>query len=628
MSLYNNESKNEKVENIKKNKKLEEEILKNLLSTHLNIRLSKLESSSSTQISDLKKASKNFKEFINNIQELSKNIEAEKNKEKKEENKENNINNNLVRYSMKKSNELNNSINSIKNQNTPKQEKKDLRNRSNTLGFSKFLQLKKIATEVNLNKTNKLAEDKKNNINNNKKVKMKSPEKNKEHKIIFLNKELTKNNTPKKTKNNFIENSIKIPKTEKIPKKMTDKTKKVFINKAIKNRNKNNNNILRTSINNNNNFYDKKLTDINNINSMKSSFSSKKEKKIKFNEIDNNSNNMIINNNFADVQNIVKLVDNVHQNIEKILNNNKSKDFSSRSFVISSDYLNNRNHSNNNSNKKSEFTLKKKYLSKKERIFRINVLEIFKKDKKILANILNYLTNIEIISFYSINNFFNKSRILLLDKKKEKLLSQLNLKKDETIDNKINEIIKVFPEEKLKNQKKFEISEDTKNKIKEINEKKLLEKSENDDDNINIIVYRILFVFLGEEKIYMTLTKNFFWKKCFNYFKENCDGNIGELIIDKIHMFKFGVKEFNEIEDILKKDKKELINKICNNTDLLIIPLIKEALEYFGIIYSPDKTEGNLMIKNLRKNQIIINYLNNLKVRYFLSKYNEDDDED
>ena len=57
---------------------------------------------------------------------------------------------------------------------------------------------------------------------------------------------------------------------------------------------------------------------------------------------------------------------------------------------------------------------------------------------------------------------------LLLDKKKEELLSQLNLKKDETIDNKINEIIKVFPEENLKNQKKFEISEDTKNKIKEI----------------------------------------------------------------------------------------------------------------------------------------------------------------
>ena len=184
MSLYNNENKNEKVENIKKNKKLAEEILKNLLSTHLNIRLSKLESSSSNHISDLKKTSKNFKEFINNIQELSKNIEAEKNKEKKEENKENN-NNNLVRYSMKKSNELNNSINSIKNQNTPKQEKKDLRNRSNTLGFSKFHQLKKIATEVNLNKTNKLAEDKKNNINNNKKVKMKSPEKNKEHKMFL-----------------------------------------------------------------------------------------------------------------------------------------------------------------------------------------------------------------------------------------------------------------------------------------------------------------------------------------------------------------------------------------------------------------------------------------------------------
>ena len=56
--------------------------------------------------------------------------------------------------------------------------------------------------------------------------------------------------------------------------------------------------------------------------------------------------------------------------------------------------------------------------------------------------------------------------------------------------------------------------------------------------------------------------------------------------------------------------------------------LIKELFEYFGIIFSKDKTEGNIYINNLKRNQIIINYLNNLKVRYFLSKYNEEEEDD
>ena len=58
------------------------------------------------------------------------------------------------------------------------------------------------------------------------------------------------------------------------------------------------------------------------------------------------------------------------------------------------------------------------------------------------------------------------------------------------------------------------------------------------------------------------------------------------------------------------------------------MPLIKELFEYFGIIFSKDKTEGNIYINNLKRNQIVINYLNKLKVKYFLSRYNEDEDED
>ena len=59
----------------------------------------------------------------------------------------------------------------------------------------------------------------------------------------------------------------------------------------------------------------------------------------------------------------------------------------------------------------------------------------------------------------------------------------------------------------------------------------------------------------------------------------------------------------------------------------MIAPLIKEALEYCGVIFDPEKTQGNIIIKNLKNNQVIINYLNNLKVRYFLAKYEEEEDD-
>ena len=141
------------------------------------------------------------------------------------------------------------------------------------------------------------------------------------------------------------------------------------------------------------------------------------------------------------------------------------------------------------------------------------------------------------------------------------------------------------------------------------------------------MIYKILFIFLGEEKIYNIINKDIFWIKCYIYFNDNSKKNVIDFVVQKILLFNFSVKEFNIIENLLKENKDEIINEISNNKNFLI-PLIKELLEYFGIIFSKDKTEGNIYIKNLRRNQVIINYLNNLKVRYFLSRYNEEEDDD
>ena len=670
MSLYNNENENENNKKSILNKVFPKEILQDILNELLNKKLIKLENSSKNQISDLSKISKNFQEFSNHIQQISNNI-SEKNKST-EENKNsgnnepmklniNNNANNILKHSIKKLPEFGNDIiiTTKKNNNV-----NNIRTRSNTLGINKFNQLKKQNTEVNLNRES---------FNSNhirQKSKLKSPEKNnyKINKNINIAKDLGKNATPKKNnKIEFIvENKQNFPKTEKIQKKINEKIKKQndynknsknnidnkymnefdnlnigfnkqIINgptkKEIKEKNKIKKDIIKANKKLNDNYikneFDIEKKNKNGFNNLRTSFYSKKDKKLILNERNNTMNN---STNLNDIQSIVKLVDNVNQNITKILNDNNSNEIFIPNNLRNSVKLSKEKNNLNNLNiKNKEFTLKKKYLTKKEKVVNINAFEIFKKEKKILKNILKYLTENDLIFFYSLNNYFNKERIAYFDNKKEDLLSILNLKKEETIENKINEIKKEFNKEKLLQIKKFEISENLKEKIKLINTREFLNEILNREmNNISgniITIYKIFFVFFGEEKIYSTLNADIFWKKCYNYFNEKCKGNIGNFILNKIQLFNFKSKEFNKIRNLLKENKNEIINEISDSENCLM-SLIKELFEYFGIIFSKDKTEGNIYIHNLKRNQIIINYLNNLKVRYFLSKYNEEEEDD
>ena len=670
MSLYNNENENENNKKSILNKVFPKEILQDILNELLNKKLIKLENSSKNQISDLSKISKNFQEFSNHIQQISNNI-SEKNKSTEEYknsgnnepmklNINNNVNN-ILKHSIKKLPEFGNDIiiATKKNNNV-----NNLRTRSNTLGINKFNQLKKQNTEVNLNRES---------FNSNhirQKSKLKSPEKNnyKINKNINIAKDLGKNATPKKNnKIEFIvENKQNFPKTEKIQKKINEKIKKQndynknsknnidnkymnefdnlnigfnkqIINgptkKEIKEKNKIKKDIIKANKKLNDNYikneFDIEKKNKNGFNNLRTSFYSKKDKKLILNERNNTMNN---STNLNDIQSIVKLVDNVNQNITKILNDNNSNEIFIPNNLRNSVKLSKEKNNLNNLNiKNKEFTLKKKYLTKKEKVININAFEIFKKEKKVLKNILKYLTENDLIFFYSLNNYFNKERIAYFDNKKEDLLSILNLKKEETIENKINEIKKEFNKEKLLQIKKFELSENLQEKIKLINTKEFLDKLINREmNNIcgNIItIYKIFFVFVGEEKIYDTLNADIFWKKCYNYFNEKCKGNIGNFILNKIQLFNFKSKEFNKIRNLLKENKNEIINEISDSENCLM-SLIKELFEYFGIIFSKDKTEGNIYINNLKRNQIIINYLNNLKVRYFLSKYNEEEEDD
>ena len=141
------DNKNEKIKINLFKEYFPKEMLQNLLNECLNNRLIKLETSTKNQMLNLNKTSKNFKDFSKSIQQISNNYleqsELSKDKLEKKENAKNNnnINENAMKQSFKK--QLTKNNNNILN---------SFRARSNTLGLSKYKQLKKQNTEININK--------------------------------------------------------------------------------------------------------------------------------------------------------------------------------------------------------------------------------------------------------------------------------------------------------------------------------------------------------------------------------------------------------------------------------------------------------------------------------------------
>ena len=790
MSSFNSDVKNEN-ENFKKSEKkrvFTKEMLKELLNKKLNQRILKLENTSKEHISNLNYTSKYFKEFSKAIQQFSKFFEESEQLKEKEKEINDKKEHNKDKYTSKKSNESGGSTNLTKNNNKTKQNKKmenSLRLRSNTQGVFKSQQLKKQASNISLARSifaNKIIEEKKQNKK--KQNMILSPEVEK-HKSTFTFREgitdtpmknqkssyfLEKNNvnlkmqnTEKRVKkknkqfkdsnikNNHKYNNISELKTEE--RYYTEKEKlniKKFASSIKKTMNRNKKNEgkkkgIKFNLENNikeggliDDFsktmkpkYINKTIDLNDNdknNHLKTSISSKKKRNIKLNNGAENIN---------DIKDIVKLVDNVNQNITKllesneILNANKSlmttsleminfnRTFVESNYRSSTNALDNyddegvsedkkislkkkgispnlelfkkndidneennkdnedqvnlnvtdeHNKSNNDSSSKNEIILNNNKSIKSLKNININinnryqeqvglieninnidnnemekycikntdVIDIFKKDKdkKILKNIFKYLNDIEIILFTSGNNYLNKERISFLDNKKEELLQILNLGKDETMEIKIKKIKKEFSEEQISNPPiEFTVSDEIKDKLKQLNNNENINIFKNDldknDQNTKLLIkiYKIFFILINKEKIYNISNENHFWKKCGEYLIESTEGNLGDFIIGKIPEFIFDSKSYNKIELLIKDDKDNFINELKNDKNYFISPLIKETLVYCGVIFEPEKTQGNIIVKNFKNNQVIINYLNNLKVRYFLAKYEEEDDE-
>jgi len=256
--------------------------------------------------------------------------------------------------------------------------------------------------------------------------------------------------------------------------------------------------------------------------------------------------------------------------------------------------------------------------NKEEKDNKITFSDLIQNDSKILQNILQYLSFKNKINFLSINKYLLKERISLLINKKEALILILQLKENETIEGKIKKLNNNFnnkePTSKLI--KEFKLSKDVIRNLKQLNEvqniKLFKEKQINKNKITEInIIYKILLLLLGEKKLVEISDDYTFWKKCCKYFLRKSEGKIGNFIINQVKNFCFDHQTINLIEFTLIGNKSNIINgyyeKLCKTTGL-IIPLIKQILEYCGVTSSDNKNNPRIL-DNLKYNQMLINKL-------------------
>ena len=344
----------------------------------------------------------------------------------------------------------------------------------------------------------------------------------------------------------------------------------------------------------------------------------------------NNTNNNQNNNNIINSSMNKSIINTRRKELESY-NSYRNKKAIKKIILKSDKNVIEEDEKNNNSNinnATSPIVIKERKINKSfevttnNNINNISFINIFKDNPKILSTILQYLSFKNKIYFLSINKFLSKERTSLLSNKKEELILILHLKENETIEDKIKTLRNnCIGKEKSSVDKEFKLSKNTIKNIKQLNENQYIQLfKENQINNNKIteinIIYRILLLLFGEKKIVEISDDNLFWKNVCKYFLDKITKeNIGNFIVEKSKNLNFDHQTINLIEFILIGNKNNIINgyyeKLCKTTGL-IIPLIREALDFCGVVVTDTKTRANRLLDNLQYNQKLICKLDNI----------------
>ena len=425
--------------------------------------------------------------------------------------------------------------------------------------------------------------------------------------------EKDKNNKIKSTIINKDNNNINIGKESQI---MNEE----IINTIENDKNILNNSILENNINilNNKDFEKNELVE---------SVTNKNEKENLIKSVNNEINIEVKDNNINNNDFDKKLDEKI-----KIINEEKKEIIQSESGIMHDEQLVDPNRSSLMSQSlimnQSAILAEQYVLISRNEDDPFSIENTLKFEKSQILTILDFLDFQEKIQFTGINRGFNIERIYILNDKREELISSLDLNPDETIDDLIMKIkLKYSNDELNKKFTEFQISRGAAKAVELLNNplySKLFKKPVLEKNAEEICkVYRTLFTLLGEYQIANIPEDEYFWVKCTEYLNNKSEGKFGSFILDKFKNITFEKKKIVLINKFLIGMKNKInpnyFPKICGTTGLLIF-LIKDALEYCGVIINDKKTQPARILDNLMyyKNSIetlaqIIEYLSGVK---------------
>ena len=380
-------------------------------------------------------------------------------------------------------------------------------------------------------------------------------------------------------------------------------------NETFNNKNIDNNNILNNNpIENDLKNSEAKANDVNNNNN---------NNNINENNINNDNNKMNINSNeviITDNSENRNLINELDKKIEEKEKDNELKEKEKEEIKtesnINQEQLTDANQSSINQSSILNQTaiLAEQYvLISRDPDAPFTIEDTLKFEKTQCLGILDFLNFEDKIQFTGINRGFIMERIYLLNNKREDLIRSMDLPQRETVDDLITQIrLKYSNVELSKNLVEFQASRGGIKAVELLNNElygKLFKKPilEKNAEEI-CVIYRILFTLFGEYKIATIYGDQVFWIKCTEYLISNSNGKIGTFIVDKFKDITFEHKKIFLLNKLLVGIKKNInptyYSKICGTTGLLIF-IIKDALEYCGVIISEKKTQPARIIDNL-----------------------------
>ena len=117
-----------------------------------------------------------------------------------------------------------------------------------------------------------------------------------------------------------------------------------------------------------------------------------------------------------------------------------------------------------------------------------------------------------------------------------------------------------------------------------------------------ILVYKIFFQLIGKEELVKIENEKKFWEKTRKFILDNNEGKTGTFLKDYISEFDFTSENIYKLELLINgnEDKLKPLNyeNICKTTGLVIF-MIKDSLEYCGIIKNDKKNMPSIMLNYL-----------------------------